>query len=378
MMKKFFIVLMVLVVALAVVACGGPAVDETLGENNGDQTNPSEEHVHAYEEEITPATCTTVGKVVTKCACGDVQGEIELPFAEHTQSVVDCEKDTVCTTCGTVLAEKTGHTIAATEVVTAPTCAAAGKEKGVCAVCSKVVESEIPSTGHVLAADGAVAIVDGGFSITCATCSQKVTLKAQDPLFKHTFDNGITEIETNDLGLEIVKPQNVKIVDGALSVNGTADVVYINVPDANKLADLGAFLISYDYVSTHEGAEGDMASMVSFLGNFYNGANTGSATVWGWLTKLVESKNVISTVNVVDKITDANSLAIERNTKYSFQIVVVPTARVAHVFVNGTYIGNSGQIPTLSKLGQNNLTLRFGDGPKCGHLFDNFVIADLK
>lgn len=377
MIKKILIALMILVVALAVVACGGPA-DETLGGNNDDQTNPPEEHVHAYEEEITPATCTSAGKVVTKCACGDVQSEVELPLAEHTQSVVECEKDTVCTVCGTVLAEKTGHTITATEVVTAATCASSGKEKGTCAVCAKVIETEIPSTGHVLAADGNVAIVDGGFSITCASCSQKVTLKAQAPVFKHTFDNGLEGIEANELGLEVFNPQNVKIVDGALSSNGNSDVVYVNVPDADKLADLGTFLISYEYMSTKEGAEGDKASTVSFLGNFYNGANTGKGTTkWGWFAKLIEANNVLATVNSTDT-NASNSIAIERNTKYNVQIVVVPTASVAHVFVNGTYIGTNKEFPVISTLGQSNLTLRFGDGPKCGQIFDNFAIADLK
>ena len=384
MIKKILIALMIVVVALAVVACGGPAVDETLSGNNDDQTNPPEEHVHAYEEEITPATCTTAGKIVTKCACGDVQSETALPLAEHTQSAVDCEKDTVCTVCGTVLAEKTGHTITATEIVTAATCGSAGKEKGVCVVCAKIIETEIPATGHVVDAGAAIAAVDGGFKITCSSCSQTVTVKPQEPAFKLTFDADIATESVNDIGLSVFNPDKwtTEEINGSKALKLQPGVPrYINISDPSKLAALGTFVISFDYMSTKEAAlDTDKASIFSILGNFYDGKQTSAgATSWGWFIKLIEANDVIATVNSTET-NSANSIALKRNEVYKIQAVVVPTDKVAHMFVNGTYIGasQSGMIPVLATAAANNTSIRFGDGPDCGHVYDNFQIAALK
>ena len=370
-MKKYLIALMVLVLALALVACSGEI--ETT------------EHVHAFAEEIVPATCTTPGKVLSKCECGEIESENEIPTTDHVASALDCEKDTVCTVCNAVLAEKTGHVFGAMEIVTAATCAAPGKEQGTCTVCGKISENEIPSTGHVIDAKGTIAAVDGGFSITCASCNQPVVLKESDPVFKLTFDGAATDIDVNALGLELVKPEKWSIQEHngskALFVNGTPTISYINVPSANKLADMGAFLISFDYMSTAEDPDTSRkASVFSILGNFYNGNPlvSNDAVKWGWAMKLNEELNVLTTQVNKTKIDATNSVALERNVVYKIQIVVVPETTAKHVFVNGTYIGVSNEGMPISTAGDNFLTFRFGDGPLCGHVVDNFVVADLK
>ena len=53
MIKKYLIAVMVLVVALALVACGGEGTDTTIDQG----TEPPAEHVHAYVDEIIDATC---------------------------------------------------------------------------------------------------------------------------------------------------------------------------------------------------------------------------------------------------------------------------------------------------------------------------------
>lgn len=373
-MKKLLFVLMALVVMLALVACGGPA-DETLPQ--GDDTTIPADHVHAYEEVTTAATCTTAGKTEVKCACGDVQSTTELPLADHTPSAKECDKDTVCTVCNTVLAEKTGHKVASFSVVTAATCSATGKEQGACEYCGTFVVNEIPTKGHTPAADGTVTYANGGFSITCANCSQNVVLNAQDPILNLTFDVPVEEQSANDYGLEVAKPKDWKIADGKLQIFGTQN--YINVSDADKLVDLGAFLISFDFMSTKEEDVTKAFSVVSLLSNCQSGAKTAKGDIgWGWIVKLVEENDTLATVSKAELTNGSNSVAVERNKMYNVKLVVIPNAQAVHVFIDGKYIGNSKAMQALSTQGMNNCCFRFGDAPNCGLLFDNIVIADLK
>ena len=374
-MKKYLLALMVLVVALALVACGGETADTTEPVTDA----PATEHVHAYADEIIPATCSATGKVISKCECGDVQSETELPLTDHVASTLDCEKDTVCTVCNVVLAEKAGHIFGTSEVVTEATCSTAGKEKGACVVCGKIVETEIPSTGHIAGKD--LKAVDGGFASKCKSCGQDVVLKADKTVFALSFDEDVATEAAKypDAGLSIYKPEKYKVVDGTLNVNGNGEIAYINIEDPSKLAELGTFMISFDYMSTKEGAEADRASIISILSYFYNGQpNQGGTTGWGWFFKLDESANKIGTVNGTSMLNDSNSIAIERNVKYTVQAVIDPTVKGAHVFINGQYIGNAAQVASIAGYKPASSTIRFGDGPLCGHVYDNFAIIDLK
>ena len=375
-MKKYLIAVMVLVLALALVACGGTGDDTTPDQG----TEPPAEHVHAYADEIIPATCVATGKVVSKCECGDIQSETEIPLADHTASTLDCDKDTVCTVCNTVLAEKTGHIFTETTVVTAATCAAAGKEQGVCISCGKTVENEIPSTGHVVG--GAITMVDGNFKSTCTVCSQSVTLTAQAPAFKLDFEGDIAAQSANDIGLAVYKPEEWKIAEVNGSNAFTLDAgkpYYINIVDSTKLAALGTFVMSFDYTTTKESAAGSAASIISILNNNQDGKQTSAGSIgWGWLLKLVEDKKVLATTNAVDKVTAENSIAVERNVKYNVQIVISPATKETHTFINGTYIGTSNQAIAISKIAPANASIRFGDGPVCGHVIDNFAVSALK
>ena len=377
MIKKYLIAVMVLVVALALVACGGTGTDTTADQGT---EPPVTEHVHNYVEETIPATCTATGKIITKCECGDVQSETEIPLTDHTASALDCEKDTVCTVCNTVLAEKTGHIISASEVVTAATCGTAGKEKGACAVCGKIVETEIPATGHV--ASGTITIADGKFKTTCSICSQAVTLTAQTPAFKLDFESDVATQSANDIGLSVYKPGEWTIAEANGSnvfTLGDGKPYYINIDDPAKLSALGTFVISFDYTTTKEAAAGSAASVISILTDAYNGKTDTSKTGWGWMLKLVEDADKLATVNKVDALTAANSIAVERNVKYNVQIVISPANKATHTFINGTYIGTSNQVKMpVGEIPAASASIRFGDGPVCGHVIDNFAISALK
>ena len=367
---------MVLVVALALVACGGETADTTEPVTDA----PATEHVHAYADEIIPATCSAAGKVISKCECGDVQSETELPLADHVASTLDCEKDTVCTVCNAVLAEKTGHVFGAPEVITAATCGAAGMEKGICQICGKTVETEIPATGHI--PGDSITIADGKFKSTCTVCSQNVTLNAQTPALSLDFDDVAAEFAKSDLGLAPFNTEKWNVTNSALTINGDGQITYINIVDSTKLAGLGTFVISFDYMSTAVPVAGSpAASMISILNNHQTGKQTSAGSVgWGWMIKVVENgdKGYLATVNSASALTSANSIAIERNVKYNVQIVISPVNGSAHVFVNGTYIGASKNAIAISKISPENAAIRFGDGPNCGHTFDNLTISALK
>ena len=151
-------------------------------------------------------------------------GKLSIDFSKTAlASALECDKDTVCTVCGAVLAEKTGHVFTEKTVVTAATCVAAGKEEGTCITCGLKVESEIPATGHI--AGGDVKIVDGGFASTCKTCGQAVTLKADKTVFALSFDEDVaTEAAKYDAGLSIFKPENWKVENGTLNVSSSEKV----------------------------------------------------------------------------------------------------------------------------------------------------------
>lgn len=393
-MKKLLVIVSVIVFVLTLASCNGqteapagtsapdvteaPEITEPVVTEPVDTEPPETQHVHSYKSSVEAATCTRQGKTTKVCDCGDTKIEV-IPMLRHTPSAVSCEKDTVCTVCNTVLAPKTGHQMVSKNVITEPTCSLAGKEKAACSLCNYTTEREIPSYGHVLAADGDISAFGDGYIIKCDECGKKVIVKESEPILKLTFDNPVeAEAEGNSLGFEPVKADTWKIQEfngsKALYVNGAT--YYINVPDADVFADIGTFMISFDYMSTAEGNDTDKASVVSFLNNCYSGAKTEKGAIgWGWLIKLIEAEDVISTSLDCDS---SNSIALERNKNYNIKIIIVPTAKVAHVYVDGTYIGFSSQLAAISTMGQRNLCIRFGDGPKCGHVIDNFVICDLK
>ena len=374
-MKKYLLALMVLVLALALVACGGEATDTTVDQ----ATEPAADHVHTYVDEIIPATCATTGKVVSKCDCGDVQGETEIPLADHTASALECDKDTVCTVCNTVLAEKTGHVFGASEVVTAATCSTAGKEKGACLACGKIVESEIPATGHI-AGEGLKA-ADGGIASTCKTCGQNVTLKEADVLFQLTFEEDVATEAAKyaNSGLTIFKPETWNLVDGALNVKGNETLAYIDITDPSKLASNGMIMMSFDFTITGEATAGSRASVFSLLNFFYNGKNNYQGTTgWGWAMKYNKNLEKFVITATDSAVTDETSFNVALNTKYKVQYVFDTNAKGCHIFIDGQYIGNANQCAKIAELKDATACFRFGDGPAAGYIFDNFTISTLK
>ncbi len=376
-MKKILIALMVLVVALALVACGGTPDVSVSGD---DQTTPPEEHVHAYEEELIPATCTATGKVITKCACGDVQSETELPVADHVQSVVVCDQDTVCTVCGAVLAEKTGHNIASAEVVTEATCSVPGKEKGACTTCGNIVESEIPASGHKANKNSVWTLVQGGYSTTCVSCNQTASFKEDTPVLSLTFEEAYDdEIAKYPLFKKAGKFTIVDDTDGDKA--GAVDTAWLDVVDNAAMHALGSYVVTFDMVLTKDLAAGKDFPIFSILTYFAEGkSHVGGTTGWGYALRFNEDADKISTISAgtdLSKHTDKNSIAVEKNAKYTVQLIFSEGSANFDVFVNGKYLGKSGA--KVTNFYDGTLTsLRFGDVAKESLVFDNIKICGIK
>ncbi len=379
MIRKFLITLAILVLALALVSCGG----DTQPQDTTPPTDEVTEHVHVYEEDIVAPTCTTAGSKKLVCECGDVQSDEVIGILDHTPSAPDCEKDTVCTVCNTVMAPAAGHTMTDQIIVTAASCSTTGKAVSTCLTCGKRVETDIPKTGHVPAAGSTPTAVADGFTLLCGSCGQTVTLKAQAPIVNLTFEADVeTEMSGNALGLVPIKPQNwaVTEMDGskALLSEGPQKVYYVNIPSAKPFEELGTFVVSFDYMVTKVVADA-RASVFSVLGNFYDGKNlkTQNETKWGWAAKLIANNSAIATVNSTDT-NASNSFVLKENVKYKVQIIMDANSTSKQVFVNGQYIGDAKQGIALAGTADGTMTFRFGDGPACVQVFDNFTISALK
>ena len=387
-MKKFLIALMVLLLALTIVACGG-----TPDISGDDQTDPPEEHVHAYSEETLPSTCLEAGKIVTKCACGDVQSETALPLADHTASALDCEVDTTCTVCGIVLAEKTGHVVLSKEIVTAATCTSTGKEKGVCLNCAKIVENEIPTAAHTIASANAWTLVDGAYGgATCSTCNQAVFLKEVDVLLNLTFEEDI-ESEIAKYPAFVVNKSAVSIatdVDGdkAHLNNSPGKVLYLGIADRAKLISTGYYSISFDFTPTGAGnaeTNGGEASMLTLMPGFYGAEKTAGPVQYAWYFKYnvhLKKLELVKAGTDATKLDATNSYAIEQNKTYKVNIIADVAAKANYVFVNGTFLGkasmNKSVIDLTDAVYDKNVSFRLGDSGTPDPLFDNFKVVTLK
>lgn len=385
-MKKILVALMVLLLALTVVACGGtPDV--------GEETNPPEEHVHAYSEEIVPSTCLEAGKVITKCACGDVQGESALPLADHTASALDCEVDTTCTVCGIVIAEKTGHVVLSKEIVTAATCSAVGKEKGVCLNCAKIVENDIPAKAHTITSANAWTLVDGAYGgATCSTCNQAVTLKEAEVLLNLTFEEDL-ESEIAKYPAFIVNTSAVNItadIDGdkAHFNNSPSKVLYIGIADINKLTGTGYYSISFDFTPKGPGnaeTNGGEASMLTLMPGMYGGQKTAGPIKYAWYFKYnvhLKALELVKAGTDASKLNDKNSYAIEQDKTYKINIIADVAAKANYIFVNGTFLGKTPMggvtVDITDGTCEQNVSFRLGDSGTPDPLFDNFKVVTLK
>ncbi len=125
---------------------------DNSGSGEGSEEGGEEEHTHSHVASVTEPTCTEAGYTTHTCECGDSYTDTPVDALGHTEgAAATCTEDQVCTVCGAVLAEATGHSYAAT--VTKPTCTEAGYTTYTCACGDSYISDNVDALGHTAGAE---------------------------------------------------------------------------------------------------------------------------------------------------------------------------------------------------------------------------------
>ncbi|MDO5424785.1 MAG: Ig-like domain-containing protein [Eubacteriales bacterium] len=188
----------------------GAATITITGQNNftGTITGTFQIHQHDWQTvSETAATCTTEGKIVQKCSCGEEQTQTIKALGHSYSTDWKIDKAATCTTEGskshhctrcdaktdvTTIAA-TGHTWDAGKVTKAATCGAAGVKTYTCATCGGTKTESIAATGQhtykVVVDKAATCTTAGSQHEECSVCGNKkaaMTIAATG----HTWDAG--------------------------------------------------------------------------------------------------------------------------------------------------------------------------------------------
>ena len=354
-MKKLLLCMLVLVMSLALFACGGTG-DETT-DPSGNNTDPS--HVHAYEEVvILEPTCIATGKKAMQCSCGDIQSEEELPMGDHNASMADCENDAVCSVCGTVLVEKFGHDLVET-VVTEATCSNDGLTRGLCQLCGASVDTVVPADPEKHVYD--YVFTNGSISSSCKGCGKVETLTEQTPILDLKFDS---ESELSNFPNFVITSNAPTYTDGYIQTNGG---VFLEHP-ASDVTSAEKLYLTFDFQIVQEGNKEKGESLFTFVPIIEGKKN------WNWVFKYFETEGVVATVQ--ENFDETNSVKVNHEEWHNCSAIFDPVACEVKVYIDGKYIGarTTADYSQASKAG-----LRFTEGACTSNpKFDNFKLVEIK
>ena len=384
-----FIVILSLIITLASCDSVVSEITDVPQQTDAPQTDAPQTdapHVHSFTDEVTPASCVNEGKIIEKCSCGETGDEIVIPKIAHTAKEINCEAQTLCGVCGTVIAPATGHKMLVGEVISKATCTADGKALYICSICGKEEELVSARVEHSFGSSTKWSVSNGVYSASssCAFCGKNSISESDTPAFLLDFESSISDAAMKYEGFRIVKPDNYvsKTVEangsqGLKIIGSSSNVFYIDV-DAEKLLELGTASISFDMTLLTDGTSGKEPSLFSLLGNFQNGASTGT-TKWGWVFKFKNDESKIETTQG-KPLNDTNSALLEKGVKYQINILLDMQTGKTQVFVDGKHIGTSQNTHAyLKDDSQNqNLSFRFGDGNMPETVFDNIRISTVR
>lgn len=374
-MKKILLCMLVVVLALALVACGGDdtqtpdvtdAPQNDTEPSDTDVTDPGSDssHTHSFVETVTlEPTCTSLGKKVMKCSCGEIDGdEFPLPFAPHNANEATCTEDSVCATCGKLLTEKYEHLFVDSVTVEA-TCTTDGVAKSTCYRCGTSTETVV-AAGHDYDMTN-ITVSKGGVGSTCKKCGQTASFAEGKTLLKFDFEN---ESELT------AYPEFTKAGGTPVYANGSARmggaVLFNYSPET--ITSVSKILVSFDFQMVDEGRTNRGESIFSFLAT-----PTGGSTTYNWLVKYYEADHVISTADSGHSA--ANSVPAERGKWYNCTAIVDTVTRETNVYIDGVSIGTK-QLPAHTADGKYQIRLYDampGNGTS-NPMFDNLKIVEIK
>ena len=314
-MKKLFVLLMILALAVSLIACGGEAetdLPETDPvETQAPETDPAEtEHVHEIEVEEVAATCSSVGYKNEACkTCGEVVSKTEYPVAEHTVSAVaGCADDVKCTVCGVVVETAKGH-----------------------------VWNEIAAFG----AD--TLIKDGKLQKTCSICGANEGVSVdENVLLLLTFDQADVATE-----LAALNAANANL---GLSLNASSAAAYVCEDGALRCVADAENKVPFYLNYSGKALDGVSYYMISFDWSFAVKSSSGVPIIFAASNGDQSAKTILAhharkagTINKTASTSNPTPLypaegAVEKDTVYTFNIIVNNATGEAFVFVNGTHI----------------------------------------
>ena len=399
-MKKFWLILTVLVLAVLLIACGGPAETDApetdAPETNLPETDPPEtEHVHDIEVEEKLATCSERGYYIETCkTCGETVTERALPKTACTPSgEATCTTDSVCTVCGDVIVAATGHTWGDKQTVLA-TCTAEGKETATCTVCGAVEETVLPMVPHVMGTvtdtKEATCSEEGYIKGICAVCEGELieTVAAAHDLIGESFFTGEdgklmascfscgdvpVELETRvaltfdmELEAELASLENgdkLTLVDSTVSsvykkanaivtTNGDRSVLAPRRPvmidfDGALLSDSSYYVISFDYyLSQHpqpsDASNPERGTVFAFVPGFHGGGKVTGSGAWANFTKFTFGKGLVFSQygKLADIDNGATLFEIAAGRWYQITYVVNYKTGELYAYIDGQFVAS--------------------------------------
>ena len=432
-MRKFAFYLIIAMLAIALIGCGGQTETDVETDAVVETEAPateSMEHVHEIVVDEEPATCSARGLRKEYCAgCGEVFSEEATPKLKHAAAGgTNCTEDVKCMHCGEVMETAKGHAWGEVQT-TAATCTENGKEGKTCTVCGAVEETALPMLEHVIPADKVTNKVlstcteQGSVTGVCELCGKSQTQKLPlahtitdlGDMTKLTLVDGVLQGKCGSCGKQVDVTEEIRLqldfnaedVDlatelskwateenGLEYVSKTSDVfAYVTKNNGTTVLRQNKAASGSSYIDFNHALLSDADYyVISFDWRVTKDPNgTGLVAVFGAAYRQADgSANFRSNVAKIDrtnlKVTDGGSttyFTAEKDRWYSFRIVVNNTDGKAYVYIDGTYYKTVADGYLISEEKQNSNGGKFAwriaeYSMALSPEFDNFKVAVIR
>ena len=297
-MKKLLLIMTVLVLVVTLIACGGPAEtgtpDSDVPGTDAPETDAPEtdapqcngKDIHDVEVVEVLATCQIRGYRKEICkVCGEEISSTAYPKTECTPAAAPtCTEASVCSVCGEVIEEATGH-VASDNVVQDLGCSVVYACAG--SGCSETITLTKENAQHTVVLpeviDGTLTIKNGQVSAPCTACGEVVPVPEEVRLMLN-FDMGTVAEEfeaLNNPNVDYTYYEDAsKGINAQIKENGDRSVLYFKWAkplfidyDLSLLSDAKVFTITFEYcVGRAPYAPSNQVSLFTFTPGMQNGS----------------------------------------------------------------------------------------------------------